>query len=80
MLQITLIDENSQNLLKMLQTERHQTSKLTKFNLPRKSEKCVSEPKQLSVALKYGTTTHLQLKLLNIIKVKEGGESVLIYT
>ena len=31
MLQIVLIDENSQNLLKMLQTERQQTSKLTKF-------------------------------------------------
>ena len=31
MLQIVMIDENSQNLLKMLQTERHQTSKLTKF-------------------------------------------------
>ena len=26
-------------------------------------EKCVSEPKCLSIALKYGTTTHLQLKL-----------------
>ena len=45
MLQTVLIDENSQNLLKMLQMERHQTSKLTKFNLPVKSEKCVSEPK-----------------------------------
>ena len=33
MLQIVLIDENSQNLLKMFQTERHQTFKLTKFNL-----------------------------------------------
>ena len=33
MLQIVLIDENSQNLLSMLQMERHQTSKLTKFNL-----------------------------------------------
>ena len=48
MLQIALIDENSQNLLKMLQTERHQTFKLTNYQ--------------------------------NIIKVKEGGESVLIYT
>ena len=31
MLQIVLIDENLQNFLKMLQMERHQTSKLTKF-------------------------------------------------
>ena len=33
MLQIVLIDENSQNLLNMLQMERHQTTILTKFNL-----------------------------------------------
>ena len=33
MLQIVLIDENPQNLLKMLQTERCQLFKLTKFNL-----------------------------------------------
>ena len=33
MLQIVLIDENPQNLLTMLQTERHQPFKLTKFNL-----------------------------------------------
>ena len=33
MLQIVLTDGNSQNLLNMLQTERHQTSILTKFNL-----------------------------------------------
>ena len=59
----------------MLQTERHQTSKLTKFQY--NLEKCVSEPKQLSIALKYGTTTHLQL---NLLKIKEGGVSVLIYT
>ena len=31
MLSIVRIDENSQNLLKMLQTERHQAFKLTKF-------------------------------------------------
>ena len=33
MLQIVLIDENSQNLPKILQMERYQTSKLTKSNL-----------------------------------------------
>ena len=44
------------------------------FNL---LEKCVSEPKQLSIALKYGRTTHLQL---NLLKIKEECGSVLIYT
>ena len=41
--------------------ERHQTPKLTKFQLKLKISK--SEPNWLSIALKYGMTTHLQLNL-----------------
>ena len=65
----------------MLQTERHQTSKLTKFQPNLKNLENVFL--NLNDCQLYWNMVWQHIyneKLIKIIKVKEGGESVLIYT